>query len=124
MFDMAEIDRQHRELVKLLKKMNEAVKGHKPRREIYRIFEEVISYTELHFATEEQLMAQTKFPETKAHKEHHKQLLKEAHLFMERLDDIDEHIFREWFNQWYYACVVTHLRYQDKQIEDHISQLN
>jgi len=124
LFDMAEIDQQHRKLVKLLKKMNEAVKSHKPRKEIYRIFEEVISYTELHFATEERVMTQTEFPETKMHKKHHKQLLNEAHLFMERLDDIGEHIFREWFNQWYYACVVTHLLHQDRRLEDHISQLN
>jgi hemerythrin-like metal-binding protein len=120
MFDMSEIEQQHREINNLLNTMNEAVKSHESRKEIYRIFDDVISYSELHFATEERLMVQSGFPETEAHKNYHKQLLTEARLFREKLHGIGEDVFREWFNHWYYANVVTHFLYADKQIEDYI----
>lgn len=119
---MSEIEQQHLVLRSLLKTMNDAVTSHESRNDIYRIFDDVISYSELHFATEERLMVQSGFPETEAHKEFHKELLIEARLFRDTLDGIGEDTFREWFNHWYYANVVTHFLYSDKQLEDHLRQ--
>jgi hemerythrin len=121
LFEISEIEQQYREMVNKLKRMNEAVKSHESRKEIYRIFDDVISFTELHFSTQERLMVQSGFPETEAHRDHGKQLLMGAHLFRKKLDDVGEGMFREWFNHWYYANVVTHIRYANNQIENHLN---
>ncbi len=120
MFDMSEIEQQYHEFFNILKKMNEAVKSHEPRKEIYPIFDDVISFTKLHYAAGERLMVQSEFPETEAYKNHCKQLLSAAHLFRAKLDDIEEDMFREWFNHWYYANVVTYFLHINKEIENHI----
>jgi len=122
LFEMTEIEQQYLKIINKLKIMNEAVKSHEFRKNIYRLFDNVISFTELHFSTQMRLMDQSRFPEAEAHRNHNKQLLMEAHLFRRKLDDIGEGMFREWFNHWYYANVVTYFRYSNKQIGDHIRQ--
>jgi hemerythrin len=122
LFENSELEQQYREMIIKLKNMNEAVKSHKSRNEIYRIFDKVISFTELHLSTQVRLMDQSNYPEAEAHRKHNKQLLMEAHLFRRKLDEVGEGMFREWFNQWYYANVVTYFLYSNKLIENHINE--
>jgi hemerythrin len=122
MFDVAEIDQQHRELINLINKLNDAVKNHESRNDIYLIIDDVISYTGFHFATEERLMVESGYPEVEWHKKKHKQLIKEALHLKEKLDYVGEDMFSEWFNHWPFANVLAHVEYADKQIVDHIIQ--
>ena len=122
MFDMAEIDRQHRELVNMLNRLNDAVKNHESRNDIYRLIDEVISYTRLHFATEEQLMVQSGFPEIESHKRMHEELIKDTLHLKDKLDYVGEDMFSDWFNHWPFGRVLAHIQYGDKQIEDHINR--
>lgn len=122
MFDVAEIDQQHRELVNIFDRLNDAVKNHEPRKDIYRIIDDAISYTELHFATEERLMVKSGYPEIEDHKNKHKELIKDARRLKDKLEYVGEDMFREWFNHWPFGRVLAHIQYADKQIVDHIIQ--
>jgi len=122
MFDVPEIEQQHHVLVNMLNKLNDAVKNDESREDIYRIIDDVISYTRFHFATEERLMDQYGYPEIKAHKDKHKQLIQEVLHFKEKLGYVGEHQFIDWFNHWPFANILAHIQYADKQIESHIIQ--
>lgn len=120
MFDMAEIDRQHRELVNIYHRLNDALKNNGPRKDIYRILDEVISYTELHFSTEERLMANSGYPLIEEHRKNHQELMNDARRLKGRLEDVGENMFSEWLNHWSFGNVLAHIQYGDKQIEDYI----
>ena len=122
MFDVSEIDQQHQELVNLLNRLNDAVKNNESREDIYRIIDDVIAFTRLHFATEERLMVQSGYPEIEWHKDKHKQLIQDALHLKGKLAYVGEEMFTDWLNHWPFARVLAHIQYADKQIEDHITQ--
>jgi hemerythrin-like metal-binding protein len=122
MSNVSEIDQQHQKLVNMFNSLNEAVKHKESREAIYRMIDDVISYTRLHFETEERLMAQYEYPEMEWHKNKHKQLVQEALRLKGKLDYVGEQMFTEWFNHWPFANVLAHIQYADKQFEDHIIQ--
>ena len=104
----------------MFNRLNDAVKNHESRNDIYRLIDEVISYTRLHFATEEQLMVQSGFPEIESHKRMHEELIKDTLHLKDKLDYVGEDMFSDWFNHWPFGRVLAHIQYGDKQIEDHI----
>ena len=122
MVDVDEMEQQHRKLIGLLNRLKDAVNNHESRKDIYRIIDDVISFTGSHFANEEQLMVKSGFPEIDLHKNHHVHLMKEAHRLKEKYDYAGEEMFVEWFNHWYYTNVLAHIQYADKAVEDHIIQ--
>lgn len=122
MSDATEIDQQHKKLVGMFSELNEAVKGGEPREVIYRIIDDIISFTRTHFVSEEQFMVQTGYPEIEAHKNKHKQLLEEALHLREKLEHVGEEIFTDWFNHWPFSRVLAHIQYADKQVEEYIAQ--
>jgi hemerythrin len=122
MLDVSEIDQQHQELVSMLDRLNDAVKNHDSRKDIYRIIDDVISHTIAHFVTEERVMVQSGYPEIEWHKTQHKRLIQEMLRLKEKLDSVGEEMFTEWFKHWPFANVLAHIQYADKQIEDYIIQ--
>jgi len=122
MFDMSEIDQQHQELVSMLNRLNDAVKNNESREDIYRIIDDVIAFTRLHFATEEQLMIQSGYTEIEWHKDKHKQLIQDALHLKGKLAYVGEEMFTDWFNHWPFARVLAHIQYADKQFEDQLLQ--
>lgn len=122
MHDVPEIEQQHQKLVSMLNGLNEAVKNKEPRIDIYRIIDDVIAYTCLHFEIEEQLMVEAGYPEIEAHKDKHKQLVQEALHLKEKLDYVGGEMFTDWFTHWPFARVLAHIQYADNQIKDYISQ--
>ncbi len=122
MFAVTLIDQQHQELVNLLNRLNNAVKNNKSREDIYRIIDDVIAFTRLHFATEEQLMIQSGYPDIEWHKDKHKQLMQDALHLKGKLAYVGEEMFTDWFNHWPFNRVLAHIQYADKQFEDHLLQ--
>lgn len=115
-----EIDQQHQALIHMLNHLNDAVKKMQSREQIYRIIDEVIAFTRLHFATEELLMAQSDYPEIKFHQEKHKELIQDALHLKEKLEYVGEEMFTEWFNHWPFSRVLAHIQYADQQFEQHL----
>jgi len=122
MFDMSEIDQQHQELVSMLNRLNDAVKNNESREDIYRIIDDVIAFTRLHFATEERLMIQSGYTEIEWHKDKHKELIQDALHLKGKLAYVGEEMFTDWFNHWPFARVLAHIQYADKQFEDQLLQ--
>lgn len=122
MFAVTLIDQQHRELVSMLNRLNDAVKNNESREDIYRIIDDVIAFTRLHFATEEQLMIQSGYTDIEWHKDQHKQLIQDALHLKGKLAYVGEEMFTDWFNHWPFARVLAHIQYADKQFEDQLLQ--
>jgi hemerythrin-like metal-binding protein len=122
MFAVTLIDQQHQELVSMLNRLNDAVKNNESREDIYRIIDDVIAFTRLHFATEEQLMIQSGYTDIEWHKDKHKELIQDALHLKGKLAYVGEEMFTDWFNHWPFARVLAHIQYADKQFEDQLLQ--
>ena len=122
MYGAPEIDEQHQELVAMFNKLDDAVKNHQPRETVYGIIDDIISFSSLHFATEEQLMGMYGYPELEAHSRKHKQLIDDARHFREKLNHVGEQDFLEWFHHWPFANILAHIQYADNQPREHINQ--
>jgi len=122
MFAVTLIDQQHQELVNLLNRLNDAVKNNESREDIYRIIDDVIAFTRLHFATEERLMIQSGYTDIEWHKDKHKELIQDALHLKGKLAYVGEEMFTDWFNHWPFARVLAHIQYADKQFEDQLLQ--
>lgn len=118
--DTLEMIQQHRELITLCRRLDEAVRRRQPRAEIYRIMDELIACTDHHFQAEERLMAEAGYPELKGHKAKHKELLERTRKFRRRLDLYGEESFTEWFNHWPFPFILAHIQNGDRQIGDYI----
>lgn len=83
------IDVQHRELVNILNRLCGAVTKDEGNKAIAEILDALMSYTQTHFALEENLMQQAKFVDYETHKLEHKKLI-------EQLDQLcTKHLFEE-----------------------------
>lgn len=120
MLDATVIDQQHLELVNMLNKLNDAVKNNETRQEIYRIIDEVITFTGAHFETEEQLMVQSGYADIEWHKGKHRELMEDARHLKDKLAYVGEEMFTDWFNHWPFARVLKHIQLADKQFEDQL----
>ena len=71
------IDSQHQELVGILNRLFVAISKDEGDKLIAGIMDALLGYTKTHFALEERLMQQAKYPDIAAHIEEHKQLIKQ-----------------------------------------------
>ncbi len=122
MLDISEIDRQHKELVSKFNHLHEAVQRGEPREEVFRIIDEIISYTRMHFAVEEQLMREAGYPLLEAHLAKHRELVQDTLRLRDKLKHVGEQAFNEWLDHWPFARVLAHIEHADHQLEDHIFQ--
>jgi len=69
------IDEQHRKLFRLVNDLRRMVQDGTDRAEVADLLEQLVVFTELHFATEENLMGQYDFPDLSAHAAEHASML-------------------------------------------------
>jgi hemerythrin len=69
------IDEQHRRLAELVNRLHEAFECDKTGENVFIALNELIGFTRLHFATEEELMLKYEYPDYAAHRMAHKTLL-------------------------------------------------
>ena len=69
--NVAEIDQQHKRLVSLINELHDAMRQGKAKDVLGKIVNSLISYTSIHFKTEEKYFDQFGYPETDAHKKEH-----------------------------------------------------
>ena len=84
---IAEIDDQHKKMVGILSRLYESVRQGNAQEMLKPIFVEFLFYTQDHFATEERLMLQYKYPDYKAHKAVHDACLRKVLTFKRALDN-------------------------------------
>ena len=72
---VAEMDRQHRKLIDLINDLNDAMGKGKGKEIIGKTLDGLLSYTKTHFAEEEKLFAQFKYPDEAEQKNMHKKFI-------------------------------------------------
>jgi hemerythrin-like metal-binding protein len=71
---VAQFDREHHKLVELIGIMFEVVRDKSGKEMVEKAYQEVLSYTEYHFANEEQAMKDAHYPEFEEHVAAHARL--------------------------------------------------
>ena len=78
---IASMDDQHRHLVEIINEFGEAVQKGKGSRVMKKILDELIGYTQEHFADEERLLVEAGFPKLAQHQAKHRQLIQKIERF-------------------------------------------
>ena len=83
---IASIDEQHRELVRMVNHLHQALKSRTGAKESGRILAELAGYSVSHFAHEEDLFATHAYPDRAAHEKTHKDLVEKITAFKTQFD--------------------------------------
>jgi hemerythrin len=86
MLGIQQIDEQHKKLVQLVNKLNDAMVAGHGRDAIGPTLTELVKYTQYHFATEERLMKLHGYEHSAEHKAEHAKLLRDVGDFKVRFD--------------------------------------
>ncbi len=81
--NIAEIDQQHQKLVSMINELNDAMKQGKSKDVLGKIVTGLISYTAIHFKTEEKYFAQYGYPDADSHNSEHS-------AFVQKVTDVKE----------------------------------
>lgn len=87
--DVAEMDSQHQRLFALVANLHQAMESSHGADRVGRALEELVTFTQLHFATEEELMTRYAYPEYETHKGEHGLLLQDIGRLLQRFRDGD-----------------------------------
>lgn len=101
---IVKLDNQHKRIFELLRYLGEMVDNNEGREALDVIFDDLISYTEIHFESEEELMTQFEYSDCQLHTDEHNFLLEVALNFKEKLDlkgepvcETDMKFLLDWF---------------------------
>jgi hemerythrin len=111
---VAEIDAQHRQYFAILNDLYEAVYGMKPKDVLSRIFDELIEYARVHFATEETYFDRFGYEGTAEHTAEHRKFLEKVTDMRTRYSQDRFELTRnlvEFMEDW----LVEHLSTMDKK---------
>ncbi len=73
-----EFDSQHKELIKLINELHNAMQEKKGKQVLEKILEGLIDYTNIHFSTEEMVMMLYGYPDYDKHTQVHNQFVKQV----------------------------------------------
>lgn len=80
------IDEQHKQLIKIINELNDAMKQGKGKSVLSKIIDGLIRYTETHFKLEERYFEQLGYPDAANHKREHIAFTKKVTEFKEGFD--------------------------------------
>jgi diguanylate cyclase (GGDEF)-like protein/hemerythrin-like metal-binding protein len=101
------MDDQHMKIVGMLNMLNEAIKHKKSAEQLLQLLNELISFTEYHFGTEEQLMREYSYPEEVEHHNVHEHLLHEINYLKERFAQGGELVLLQRLKDWFSLHIVS-----------------
>lgn len=116
-----EIDAQHKELVRLLNSLHQAIHERHGSDACRRILDELTDYTRVHFAVEESLMRISGYPDFANHKKIHTTLIQQIHDLQVKLDSGAAKISFEllhFLKNW----LMVHIVEADKLFGHHFAQ--
>lgn len=115
------IDEQHKQLFALLARLHRDIHTRQALAVVREALQELLEYTQHHFAEEEALMETVGYPGLNQHKQLHDQLLRRTHEMSERcaLGEEDMSIeLLEFLNAW----LIQHILEQDRAIGNYLRQ--
>jgi hemerythrin-like metal-binding protein len=117
------IDKQHKELVRLLAELFNGMQQGKGNDILLPTLQSLANYTISHFETEEKLMDKYSYPETKAHKSKHAKLRYEVNEFLKSYSPNNTKLTIElmnYLNDW----LKNHIIGTDKKFGQYLVSLN
>lgn len=112
------IDTQHRMLVLLLRKLDIAIKSSLEHKIIMGILLEIRRFTEFHFLSEENLMAELRYPNLLDHEKIHSELLSQFNVFIAKINRKQE--FAEDILPLIHAWIASHVLHEDMKIAEFV----
>lgn len=112
------IDEQHLKIVSMLNVMNEAIKHNASNERLMQLLDEIISFTDYHFKTEELLMHAYGYLAEFEHKNTHEHLLHEVKYLKSQFIKGGELVFLQKLKDWF----TIHISNSDKPLADFILQ--
>ena len=103
------IDNQHKTLVGLINKLDDAVNNGNSKEVLKVIIKELVRYTQAHFIYEEALFNMHGYPESDNHQIAHKKLFEKVEMFKKAVDEDQEDIYNElldFLNNWLYRHIL------------------
>lgn len=113
---VVEIDEQHRELVRLVNRLNGAIKNKEGDEVTQRLYGELLQFAEFHFASEHRLMVQCGYPDMEQHDSEHAHLVDEAVHFKARLTQGGDLLALQSIKDW----LLNHIHYADKPLANYL----
>ncbi|MFP4363475.1 MAG: bacteriohemerythrin [Spirochaetia bacterium] len=107
-------DNQHKKLIEQVNKMYDAMKAGKGRSVLGEVLDELISYTDSHFKTEEEFFERYGYPDAGLHSGQHKQLMEKVYELQDKYAGGNTLIsveLLEFLRNW----VENHIQSTDKQ---------
>ena len=113
-----EIDEQHRNLVYMVNRLNDALERDDSSETILLMFDELQVATKHHFDTESRYMANCDYPERDAHEAEHAQLLNQLQHFKAQFNEGRELLVLQSIKDW----LLGHITYSDKKMATYLAQ--
>lgn len=107
-----EIDRQHEELIAMANSLHHAIENSESYAIVAALLDELISFTQFHFATEESLMDRYHDPNADAHKRQHAQLIAQVLFFRHALSNSDSQMILSALRPW----LIRHIKSYDRAL--------
>jgi hemerythrin len=115
--DFPEIDREHAQWFETIGRLHAAMLDGEGRNVVGALLEEMIRYTELHFAHEAELMSRVGYPGRTAHLAEHAELRNAVETFRRRFEDGETTMTIEMFG-FLWSWLQQHTTTVDRRIAD------
>ena len=110
------VDEEHKKLLAMVNRFLKALHTKDEKKTIALTFDNLIEYTEEHFANEEVLMAKHKYPGLKEHKKEHKELAMQV----VEMNKDKEYIFPDTIADFLISWLTNHILSSDKKYAEYI----
>lgn len=112
------MDAEHRIMVMLFRKLDVALKTHQTEATLNHICQELKRCVEFHFASEENIMRETRYPEFAAHQIIHTELLMKLNEFVSKI--VNHREFHDDLLDFLYKWLIEHIAKEDQQVAEHV----
>ena len=109
---VAEIDRQHAELINMANRLHHAIDNAESHAVQSSLLDHLISFAQFHFASEEALMDRYDDPGAQAHKRQHAQLIAQVLFFRHALSNSDSQLILSALRPW----LIRHIKSYDRAL--------
>ena len=120
------IDKQHKVLIGLINKLDDAVKQNKGNQVLDGIIKELVRYTQAHFIYEEAMFTANGYPQSDSHKKAHGKLFQKVEKFKNVANEGRPEIYDElleFLNYWLYHHILKEdMAYSQHLVEKGVEQ--
>jgi diguanylate cyclase (GGDEF)-like protein/PAS domain S-box-containing protein/hemerythrin-like metal-binding protein len=114
---VALVDEQHRELIRRVNNLNDAISNKLSEADISNLLEELISFAKKHFATEYKLMSDFNYPQKSEHENQHSQFVSEIANLVVDFHQGKELLVLQKMKDWF----VNHIQQTDKPLGEYLA---